>query len=239
MTTPDTDLADLDWPHMLQWAIEGCGVRAVYQPIIDLDRRTIAGYEALVRFVGYPVRQPEPWFAMARDHGCDAELQAAALRESLAARADLPPGCFLTVNINPAALRTTAVRRLWADQGDLDGLVIELTTHPASDRDADLRRLRSAGALLAIDYTGPNTPSTLQPDMIKLDRTLFGDAADAQALAIAVDAELIAEGVETESELADLVDLGIPYAQGYHLGRPGRPWVGLTENAEQELLHHV
>jgi EAL domain-containing protein (putative c-di-GMP-specific phosphodiesterase class I) len=239
MTTADTDAAALDWPHMLQWAIEGCGVRAVYQPIVDLDRRTIAGYEALVRFVGYPVRQPEPWFAIAAEHGCDDELQAAALRESLAARHALPPGCFLTVNIHPGALRTTAVRRLWAGQSDLDGLVIELTAHPANDRDADLRRLRAAGALVAIDYTGPNTPSTLQPDMIKLDRTQFSDAADACALAAAVDAELIAEGVETEAELAALVHLGVPYAQGYHLGRPGRPWAGLTESAEQELLHHA
>jgi EAL domain-containing protein (putative c-di-GMP-specific phosphodiesterase class I) len=238
MTIADIGTAELDWPHMLQWAIEGCGVRAVYQPIVDLDRRTIAGYEALVRFVGYPVRQPEPWLAMAGEHGCDAELQAAALRESLAARDGLPPGCFLTVNIHPSALRATAVRRLWAGQGDLDGLVIELTAHPASDRDADLRRLRAAGALVAIDYTGPNTPSTLKPDMIKLDRTQFGDAADACALAEAVDAELIAEGVETEAELAALVDLGVAYAQGYHLGRPGRPWVGLTESAERQLLLH-
>jgi EAL domain-containing protein (putative c-di-GMP-specific phosphodiesterase class I) len=34
---------------------------------------------------------------------------------------------------------------------------------------------------------------------------------------------LVAEGVETENELAALRDLGVLYAQGFHLGRPTIP----------------
>jgi EAL domain-containing protein (putative c-di-GMP-specific phosphodiesterase class I) len=32
--------------------------------------------------------------------------------------------------------------------------------------------------------------------------------------------KLIGEGVETATELATLQSLGVPYAQGYYLGRP-------------------
>jgi EAL domain-containing protein (putative c-di-GMP-specific phosphodiesterase class I) len=233
MTLADIEDTELDWPHMLQWAIEGCGVRAVYQPIVDLDRGVVAGYEALVRFVGYPVRLPRPWFAAARVHGRDAELQAAALRAGLAARDTLPPGCFLGVNVDPAALRTRAVRRVWADQGDLDGLVVELAAHPAGDRDPDVHRLRAAGALIAVHYTGPDTARTVRPDILRLDRGRFAALDAAHAVAVAADAELLAQGVESAAELAVLAGLPVPLAQGYHLGRPARPWTGLTGAAER------
>jgi len=235
-TTADTEL---DWPHMLQWAIEGSGIRTVYQPIANLERGTVAGYEALVRFVGYPVHQPEPWFAAAREHGCDAELQAAALREGLAARETLPPGCFLSVNINPGALRTTAVRRMWANRGDLDDLVVELTAYPANVRDADLRRLRGTGALIATDYTTVADVRALRPDIIKLDRSRFDEVDEACALADEIGADLLAEGVEDDAELAEFVRRRVPLAQGYHLGRPGRPWTALSEAAERVLLQNA
>src|SRR5690606_15162965 len=67
--------------------------------------------------------------------------------------------------------------------------------------------------------------------IIKLDRTLTGGIdhdpvrrALSSALVSFVDelgGTLVAEGVETDGELATLRRLGIPYAQGYHLGRPG------------------
>src|SRR4051794_8302123 len=98
-TSDRTD--DLDWPAMLQWAIEGSGLRAVHQPIADLRTGRVAGYEALIRFVGYPVRHPEPWIAAARHHGCGPDLQAVALRVALADRDTLPDGCFLSVNVSP------------------------------------------------------------------------------------------------------------------------------------------
>ena len=88
-------------------------MRAVYQPIIDLTRGVTDGYEALIRFVGYPVRNPEPWFAAARDHGLNAPLQAAALRAALANRDTLPANCFLTVNIGPDVLHTPDIRAVW------------------------------------------------------------------------------------------------------------------------------
>jgi EAL domain-containing protein (putative c-di-GMP-specific phosphodiesterase class I) len=36
-----------------------------------------------------------------------------------------------------------------------------------------------------------------------------------------MDIDIVAEGIETDAELRTLVDLGVPYGQGYHLAEPG------------------
>jgi EAL domain-containing protein (putative c-di-GMP-specific phosphodiesterase class I) len=246
-----------DWPGFLRTAVGGHGLRAVYQPIVDLARGVAVGYEGLIRFVDYPVANPEHWFAAARDHGLGGELQAAALRAVLSHRSTLPRNCFLTVNLGPEVLHHPAVRQVWRDEADLRGLVVELTEHVAIEDYAalepDLDRLRAAGALIAVDdagsgYAGLTHLLALRPAMIKLDRELVRDLDQDEAkralvemvgtFAGRIDAWLLAEGIERAGELATLADLEVPLAQGYHLGRPGEPWAPVTEAAQHVLRRH-
>ena len=245
----DAEVYDIDWPGMLRSAVEDCGLRAVYQPIADLARGVVVGYEALIRFVGYPVRSPDPWFAAAHEHGLSADLQAAALRAAFADRDGLPPSCFLTVNIGPEVLDTEVVRQVWQDQGDLRGVVVELTEHVEDVKalEPDLDRLRDAGALIALDDAGAGLSRllALRPAMIKLDRELVRDIDRDEAkralvemlgtFAVRIDARLVAEGIERAGELRALAGLNVPLGQGYHLGRPGRPWTPITDAAERAL----
>ena len=242
MTSMFSD-GETDWPALLGTALDGCGMRAVYQPIIDLTRGVTVGYEALIRFVGYPIRNPEPWFAAAREHGLNAQLQAAALRAALAHRDTLPDDCFLTVNIGPEVLHTPAIRSVWTDHPDLHGIILELTGHPGTGAHPDLDRLRAAGARIAADAGSPL--HTLRPSVIKLDRALISDidtnrtkravVENLATLAARIDAQLLAEGIEHPAELATLAALDVPLGQGYHLGRPARPWTPITEAAERAL----
>ncbi|GAA0566578.1 hypothetical protein GCM10010172_58000 [Paractinoplanes ferrugineus] len=244
---------DLDWPAMLAAALSGSGMRAVFQPIVDLARGVVVGYEALTRFDG-PVRNPEVWFDAARKHGCGAELQAIALRAALRERSSLPRNCFLTVNVGPEVLTHPAIRRIWAEEGDLRGLVVELTEHYAVDDytalEPDLNRLRAAGALIAVDdagsgYAGLTALLALRPAMIKLDRALVHDVDRDEAkralvemvgtFAGRIDAWLLAEGIERAGELEVLAALEVPLAQGYHLSRPADPWALITDEAERVL----
>lgn len=241
MTSPrSADHTDLDWPTMLRTALDGCGMRAVYQPIIDLTRGDTVGYEALIRFVGYPIRNPEPWFAAARQHGLSAPLQAAALRAALTHRDTLPANCFLTVNISPDVLHTPDIQAVWQDEGNLHGIIVELTeTNDHTSLDNDLDQLRHAGARIAVDDAGSGHPGltrlrTLRPALIKLDRSLIKDIDHHETkralvqmiatFAARIDAQLLAEGIENPGELAALARLHVPLGQGYHLGRPARPW---------------
>jgi EAL domain-containing protein (putative c-di-GMP-specific phosphodiesterase class I) len=244
----------VDWPSLLIAACAGEGLRAVYQPIVDLARGVTVGYEALARFDASITAGPDRWFAAARTHGCPAELEAGALRAALAARADLPVNCFLTLNVSPDLLGEEPIRSVWAEQGDLRGLVIELTEQAPIESYAaledDLARLRAAGALIAVDdagagYAGLRHLLALRPSIIKLDRALVEDVdRDSAKLALIemigtfagrVDAWLLAEGVERADELDVLASLGVPLAQGYHLARPAAPWAQLASDTALRL----
>jgi EAL domain-containing protein (putative c-di-GMP-specific phosphodiesterase class I) len=74
----------------------------------------------------------------------------------------------------------------------------------------------------------------LQPDLIKLDRSLVAevdkDAARAALIeffvvfARRIGAAVCCEGIETAPELAALAALDVRLGQGYLLGRPAPPW---------------
>jgi EAL domain-containing protein (putative c-di-GMP-specific phosphodiesterase class I)/FixJ family two-component response regulator len=222
----------------VQHVIKEDRLSLVYQPIVDLPTREPVGYEALARFPVEPVRGPDRWFADALDIGLGTELELAAVKQALAAQKLLPTTAFVAVNVSPATALSGKLSAL-LDSADAARLVIELTEHVLVD-DFDalgkaLATLRGQGVRLAVDDTGAGYAGFrhllgLNPDIIKLDvsltRGIDTDPAR-RALAAALvkfaddtDATLIAEGVETGTELTTLIDLGIGWAQGYHLARP-------------------
>ncbi len=224
----------------------GEGLTSAYQPIIDTVRGVIVGYEALTRFPGYAEKNPEVWFARAHRFGRAAELETAALRSAFAHRGSLPPNCFLTVNVSPALLTSPSVRGVWAEQGHLGGVIVELTEQTPIDSylelEPHLQSLRAARALIAVDdagsgYAGLQHLLALRPAVIKLDRELVRgiDVDEAKRalvemlglFASRVDAWILAEGIERVEELDVLAGLGIPLVQGYLLGRPAPPWQAL------------
>lgn len=239
---------------MLASAAAGDGITSVYQPIVDVARGVTVGYEALARFEHPTERRPDAWFAAARAHGWHAELEAAALRSALRARNLLPTNCFLTVNVSPDLLTHERVRAVWREQGDLGGVIVELTEQAPIDSyaalEGDLSALRAAGALIAVDdagagYAGLRHLLALRPSVIKLDRELVCDVdLDEAKLALVqmvgmfagrIDAWMLAEGIERQGELDILASLGVPLAQGYLLGRPGAPWPVVDTDAALRL----
>ncbi|MEH0108954.1 EAL domain-containing protein [Tersicoccus sp. MR15.9] len=248
MTAPDPAWSARFHDVLSGAALARGAIDTAYQPIVDVARGTVVGYEALARFPGFDERNPERWFGTARDHGCAAELEATALRCALRHRRALPSNCFLTINVSPDLLGSEPIRAVWREQGDMSGIVVELTEQAPidsyADLDTDLDQLRGAGALIAIDdagsgYAGLQHLVRLRPSLIKIDRGLIQDVdidETKRALvemmgtfASRIDAWVLAEGIERAEELSTLVDLGVPLAQGYHLGRPGPPWAPIEQ----------
>jgi EAL domain-containing protein (putative c-di-GMP-specific phosphodiesterase class I) len=234
----------------------------VFQPIVDVTRGRIAGYEALARFTaadGSPSpHTPDLWFAAADRAGIGARVEAMVIERCLRLRTGLPPNCFLTVNVSPHLLTEPELADLLLRAGDLTPLVLELTEHQdvADVRPLlDLRdRLRDRGALVALDdagsgYSGLQQLTTFKPQIIKLDRALVAGAdTDDVKLALAqllgefgsrIDAWLLAEGVETWGEMDAFVRLGVPLAQGFLLGRPSPPWATLDPETGARLRRSV
>jgi EAL domain-containing protein (putative c-di-GMP-specific phosphodiesterase class I) len=220
--------------------------RLRFQPIVDLSKGSVAGYEALARFDGPVDATPDKWFAAAARAGLGPALESRVVRAALAARESLPANCFLTVNVTPRALTSAPVMDEFLRGGELAGLFVELTEEQAiSDPDAmrrDLARLRDRGAMIALDdagsgYSGLQRLLALGPELMKLDRSLVDGIDEDEAkracvemlivLARRLGAWLLAEGVERTGELRELINLGVPLAQGFLLARPEPPWASL------------
>ena len=207
----------------------------VFQPIVELQRRVVVGYEALTRFADGS--RPDEVFAEAARCGLAIELEAATLEAVLEASGSLPASAWLNLNVSAefvlAGEPLASILANWGWQ-----IVLELTEHTeVTDYPALRAALERLGpnVRLAVDDAGAGFASLrhileLRPDYVKLDRgivqQIHRDPAR-QALVAGmvhfagkIRAVLVAEGVETEAEARQLRQLGVALAQGYRLGRP-------------------
>jgi EAL domain-containing protein (putative c-di-GMP-specific phosphodiesterase class I) len=216
----------------------------VYQPILHLDSRTVAGYEALARPANVADDgSVEEFFRTARAQGVTRDLDWLCRRAALDSARGMAAGPFLSLNLNPDALQNgeadaESLAQLLADAGrPALGVVVEVV-RPATVADVAtlmelLRPYRRRGARLAIavDPTDEDLllASSEQPDFIKLSRptvaalvdpSLRGFAERCAARAGLGGPTPIAEGVEDEAMARVVAETGIRLAQGYHLGRP-------------------
>ena len=221
----------------------------VFQPLVELATGRIVGYEALSRFSGG--RAPDAWFNQAAACGLAAELEGAAIEAALA-HDNRPPGTYLSLNCSPSAISSGRVRRILPD--DLREYVIEITEHELAAEDGTLEQalqeLRARGARIAVDdagagYAGLQQVMRIQPDIVKLDRSLIErvdqDSAKAALIeffvlfAKRVNAVVCTEGIETMEELATLIDLGVAVGQGYFLRRPDKAWPEIDPELKKKL----
>jgi diguanylate cyclase (GGDEF)-like protein len=234
-----------------------------FQPIADVRRASVLGYEALMRGpAGSPLRSPEELLRLAKRAGRLVELEHSACRGAIAAfgALELPGKLFL--NLSASAIeafardRGAALLQSARDAGVApERLVLELTEHERVEDAAGLQAamtvLAAHGIAFAIDDFGDGRSSLrlwvqLKPQLVKLDKYfvqgLQGDSRKVEViravlrLAEVLGTPLVAEGIEEAAELAVLRDLGCQYAQGYCIGRPtAAPRPGLSAAALEVL----
>lgn len=216
-------------------------LETLLQPIMDLKSGRPVGVEALSRIHQQPLRPPDAWFNEAAAVGLGVELEMLAITKALDTLWRLPSGVYLAINASADTIISEQFRQV-VGTADTDRLVLEITEHTKVGdygrvRDT-VQELRGRGLRLAVDDAGAGYASfrhvlNLQPDIIKLDidltRGIDRDPAR-QALGSALltfgldayNASMVAEGIETASELDTLRSMGCPLGQGFYLGRPGR-----------------
>jgi len=216
------------------------------QPVLDLVEGRVMGYEALSRGPSNsPLHAPQALFRVAESYGLLSALDWACVRMALKTFAQLNLSGRLFVNLSPGSLLDAsfapdAVLAALTDAGiSSNQVVIEITENATALDYGDLRqavsRLRAGGIEVAIDDLGEGFSSLrlwseLKPAFVKIDKHFIADihqdphkvqfVRSIRQLAEGAHSCVIAEGVESPSELAVLKDLGIRYAQGYLIGRP-------------------
>jgi diguanylate cyclase (GGDEF)-like protein/PAS domain S-box-containing protein len=236
----------------LRSAIKNHEFAVVYQPTIDLRDYSVSGVEALVRW-DHPTRgrlTPDDFIPLAEENGMIVEIGQFVLREACAKAASWQNGeerLSLSVNLSPRQLELASLIddvKAVLDETGLDPLLLVLEiTETAIMKDADvvverLDALKALGVRLAIDDfgTGYSSLSYLRRfpfDILKIDRSFVSclqESSDAVAivhslmeLGLALKLEIIAEGVELESQLRLLEADNCDTAQGYLFARPLPP----------------
>jgi EAL domain-containing protein (putative c-di-GMP-specific phosphodiesterase class I) len=232
-------------------ALDSGAVTVHFQPIVDLLGERVVGVEALARWTHPqrgPVR-PDEFIAVAEQHGLMPRLGEHVFRTTCSELAALhaATGRRLRVGINVSGRELSdpgyarRVRAALADTGWPAGeTVIEVTESlleaESSTAVATLHELRAQGFKVAIDdfgtgYSSLSRLDTLPLDVLKLDAsftatitssprraTMLRSVAD---MARGLGLDVVAEGVETAEQDAELRAAGCTFGQGWHFGRPG------------------
>ena len=220
-----------------------------FQPIVEIQSRSIMGHEGLSRGPrGTDMQPPMALFSLAARLGLTEELERACRKQAFVDWAFFGAPGRLFVNTVPATVRDAS----FLGRGVLDFLgsstspryvTLEITERQVIENYSMYREAMHAfldlGFTFAIDdlgagYSGLETVATLGASYLKIDMGLVRDVHQKRSsqqiikaiveMSSGVGATLIAEGIQTQEEAATIQDLGIRYGQGYLFARPIDPY---------------
>ena len=255
----------------LQNALEDGEFEVHYQPIVALPDGQMVGVEALLRWKNAElgVVSPVEFIPVAESTGIIVSIGAWVLETACRQVKEWQDAGWsnlrVAVNLSPREVdRGDAIKSISAalTKSGLaaEYLEIEVTERVLLDdvekASSTFREIKELGVKLCIDDfgTGYSSLSYLRNypfDVLKIDRAFVRDAAQHSSgvsllraiisMADSLELEVIAEGVETEEQLALLCDLGCGFAQGYYFCAPlsaarigiGGPVVDLDQEPAQ------
>lgn len=216
-----------------------------FHPIVDVTRGAVWGYEALVRgtsgeSAGAILSQVDEERQYKFDQACRVKAIELAGRLFPATEDSRLSINFMPNAVyEPAACIRTSLETARRVGFDTKRIMFEFTEN---ERMADTKHVariiaeyRRLGFITAIDdfgagHAGLNLLANFQTDLIKIDMELIRGIQDSAArqaiiagilvMARALDITIIAEGIETEAELAPLRSAGINLFQGFLFARP-------------------
>ncbi len=233
----------------LKKALQQGEIELLYQPIVHLNDSSIAGFEALMRW-HHPKAgklMPSDFVPLAEQSGLIQHLGNYVLNKAAVDLADIlsrsDRSCFVSVNVSSRELLRTDIISDITNVLETNGLKpqqlrIEVTESMVMENPEHasqiLRRIKATGIGLSLDDfgTGYSSLSYLLKfpfDTLKIDKSFMQSKLQHEKLIVlrsiitlahGLNQSVVAEGVEYESDVTDLLQLGCEYAQGYLFGEP-------------------
>lgn len=231
--------------RLFDLVVEG-RVRSVYEPIVEVESRTVFGYEALARGPeDSDLHSPATLFATATEQDLLFQLDCLCRQSGLDGARDLPGDAKLFLNIRPTTIHDPSFRAEELERTlERCGLcpsdvVLEISEQESIENFEIFREVRDyygkLGFQIALDDTGSGYASLkavveLSPEFIKVDRSFVSRIDEDpgrqevlsafRSVAERIGARIIGEGLDTLEELETLGRLGIPFGQGWLFGKP-------------------
>lgn len=227
----------------------------VYQPIVSLTDGSIYGYEGLSRIdqAKYNLDICD-LFSYAEQNDILWELESVCRKKTLEQAKELDQGVQLFINVDPLVIedqkfRDGFTRKILKEHNmSSDRIIFEITEKNSSNHpenfSAVIQHYKNEKFRIAIDdfgegYAGVNRVCSLMPEFLKLDiamvRNINQDTVKQTIVKNIVkfcneiNIMVIAEGIETKEELAELIRLNVNYGQGFLLGRPVREFRPISD----------
>jgi diguanylate cyclase (GGDEF)-like protein/PAS domain S-box-containing protein len=232
--------------HDLRFAVERSELHLAYQPLVTTDR-SVVGFEVLARW-RHPVHGEVPplkFIPLAEDGALISSIGRWILREACREGAAWTNPLAISINLSPTQFRQGSelvdqVRFTLEESGLAPNrLELEITERALEGNQAQtialLRDLKSLGIRISVDDfgTGYSSLSRLKDfplDKIKIDQSFVAEidinphsssiTQSIITLGHALGLVVLAEGVETEQQLAILTRESCDQLQGNLLGRP-------------------
>ena len=237
-------------------------ITSVLQPIVSLRDGAVFGYEALGRGpAGTLLENPETLIQCALENGCMLELEHLFRRSALRAARQMPTGIRLFLNVNPNIIQDPHFGMGFTKEYltrfaiSAEDIVFEITERESVENLRGFKQIiehyKGQNYQISIDdagagYSGLNLISDVQPHFIKLDMQLIRGVdkdltrqaliKSMQEFAALTNTRIIAEGIETEEELATLISFDVPYGQGYFIRKPS-PSPRVVEPTALQVIH--
>jgi PAS domain S-box-containing protein len=237
-------LEALSWAGRVQDALREERFVLYAQPILDLATDEVVQHELLLRMrePNGDIVGPGSYLQIAEEHNLIGDIDRWVIRQaSILAARGLPVELNVSGgSISDPELITHIEACLQQTGADPALMVFEITeTALVSDEEAGrhfVQRVHELGCKLALDdfgtgYGGFTYLKQLPVDYLKIDIEFVRDLRTSQASLHVVEAVVnlargfgmhtVAEGVEDAETLSLLKTLGVDYAQGYYIARPG------------------
>jgi diguanylate cyclase (GGDEF)-like protein len=232
-------------------ALDRGQIRAYFQPIVDMRTGDVVAIEALARWqTDTGIREPFEFLPGIERAGLNSSLFHRMLDDGLSHLAtfrNISPNLRLAVNFDFDSIPASGLKKTVTDLADKHGVPLELISLELSERQSfelsastlrELTEVAEAGVKLVLDdfgvgFASLETLTSLPISGVKLDRRFTGQVIDGERepavvkamISMAADAglEVIAEGVETQTQCDRLVRLGCRLGQGYLFALPLPP----------------
>ncbi|MCB1582632.1 MAG: EAL domain-containing protein [Marinicella sp.] len=240
-----TGLSKFKLESELRTAINNGDIQTVYQPIQEIQKNQIAGFEALSRW-SHPERgfiSPVEFIALAEETDLIIEVGELVFSRAIELLSVLPDHVFININVSAKQLDDNqflqrVVAKVKQHGIQPNRLKLEITETMVVDFKKArhwIKKCKEIGFLVCADdfgtgHSGMEQLLELDFDVLKVDQVFVRNMFKSERYQIIIESiasmaqrletKLVAEGVEYDQQLEVLQALGFNFGQGYLFGKP-------------------